>query len=122
MRTDTMIYAIEDVGLTALSGVDRASFSLLPAEYHTVVPFAKDAKRVYRGSKIISGLDAKTVKVLSSHYVQDKKQIIYIDDDYLHVLKKVDRKTFELVNGNGYDAKDRYGYFYQGQRVQILEL
>ena len=69
----------------------------------------------------IKDIDPHSVEILTSFYVQDKKRIVYFDGEIYQQLQQVDRKSFEVRDGDGYDAKDKNGYYWKGESVDIIE-
>ncbi len=122
LKNNTEVYYSREGMTNHIQWADASSFQPLYAiRYYTTIPYAKDENHVYMLDKIIDTIDPQTVEVLASFYIQDKKNIVYFDGEVYHILKWVDRQTFEVVSDrDDYDAKDKKGYFYQGERVDLI--
>ena len=96
--------------------------SLYSINYYTTIPYGKDDTYVYMLGQRVKDMDPDSIEILTSFYLQDNKKIIYFDGDIYHQLKQVDRKTFEISDGDGYDAKDKNGFYLKGEKVDIIEV
>lgn len=101
---------------------DRDTFdTLFSIDYFNQIPYAKDKNKVYMVGQIIPDIESSSVEILSNFYLRDKKKIVYSDWNHHIVLKGVDLKTFRVESGDGYDSKDKKWYFYQWERVDMIE-
>lgn len=123
MKNDTKVYFWREGMNNVIDDADAQSFEpLYSLHYYNVVPYARDDSHVYILGKIIPDVDPASVEILTSFYIQDKKKIIYSDGDVHHVLTWADRQTFEVLpDRDGYDAKDKKWYFYQWERIEMIE-
>ena len=123
MKNDTNVFFWREGMNNIIQGADAASFqTLYSLRYYNVVPYAKDKNSVYMLGDRIADIDPNSVEILTSFYLQDKKKIVYSDGESHRIVKWADRKTFEVIpDGEVYDAKDKNGYFWQGERVDIIE-
>lgn len=122
MKNNSNVYYSWEGNNTQIEGADPQTFKpLYSLRYYNIIPYAKDKNHVYMLGELIKDLDPSTVEILTSFYLQDKKRILYSDGDVHRILQWVDRETFEVLpDGEGYDAKDKNGYFEQGERVEVI--
>lgn len=122
MKNDSNVYFWREGMNSVIDGADAQTFeTLYSLRYYNVVPYARDKNHVYILGQTIPDIDTTSVEILTSFYLQDKNNIVYFDGDIHRVLQWVDRDTFEVLSdGDGYDARDSKGYFYQGERIEMI--
>lgn len=120
---DTDVYYWREWEFGELKDIDRSSFEVMASQhYYNTLPYARDRHHVYLLDKIIPNINPQDAEILSNFYIKDRKKIVYSDGNVHRVLQWVDKASFQVVSDQEhYDAKDKKWYFYQGERVEIIE-
>lgn len=108
-------------GILIKTIVDTASFKYLGSSFY------KDKNHVYTHYAMADGgnfwivddADVKTFEVIGDCYAKDKN---YIFGERAMIMDSLDYQSFRTIKGNGCYAKDKNGYYFWDEKININEL
>ncbi len=118
------VFYMEDLMPLLVQEADLVTFQALNFKdnYNTISDFAKDKNYVYKGNKVLTGIDPPTFTNVGRRYCKDKNYVYWILPDELEIVEGADVDSFETVyQEDRIDAKDRDSRFYLGKRVSLLQ-
>ncbi len=69
--------------------------------------------------QIVEKADVSTFKIIGDCYAKDKNHIF---DEKARIIDAIDYKTFKTKKGIGCFAKDKNGYYFWNEKIDLSEL
>ncbi len=118
---DRYITALCCDGQSLKSIIDTTSFKFIGSSFY------KDLNHVYThymmsdggNFQIVEKADVSTFKIIGDCYAKDKNNIF---DEKARIIDSIDYKTFKTKKGIGCFAKDKNGYYFWNEKIDLSEL